>query len=143
MRHGGGHVGRGVALAQLQDAAGVVRGRPWVGLDEAAQEIAGRLAEREEVLADDLQRSASAVQARWPVRGEHAVAALAPGQKLMVGDAGQVRPVDEELVLGDAHRQQRGHVLVGDAVPIAVPVDEALDRAQAVDDPRGVEGVLG
>jgi hypothetical protein len=42
-----------------------------------------------------------------------------------------------------AHRKQRRDVLVGDAVAIAVPVDEALDRAQAVDHPRGVEGVPG
>jgi len=72
----GRDVGRSVTLAQLQDAPGVVRGRSRVGLDEAAQEVAGHFVEREEVLADDVERRARAGQPRWPVRLEHA--ALAP-----------------------------------------------------------------
>ena len=53
----------------------------------------------------------------------------------------QVGLVDEELVLGDAHRQDVGDVLVGQRIPVALPGDEALDVAQPVEHAGGVVGV--
>ncbi len=77
------------------------------------------------------------------MRADHAGGALASGQELVVCDARQRRSVDKELALGDAHRDQRGHVLIGHAVAIALPAHEAVDRAQSVHDARGIEGVFG
>ena len=66
---------------------------------------------------------------------------LAAGRELVARDAGEVGGVDEELALGDADRQDVGDVVVGDGVGVALPGDEAVDGAEAVDDARGVVGV--
>jgi len=60
-----------------------------------------------------------------------------------VRHAGEPGAVHVKLVLRDAHWEQRRDMLVGDAVAIAVPAHEAVDRAQPVHDARGVEGMLG
>ena len=44
-------------------------------------------------------------------------------------------------MLGDAHREDVGDILVGQRVPVALPGDEALDAAQLVEHARGVVGV--
>ena len=75
--------------------------------------------------------------------GRRDVRAGAARRELVARDAAQVGGVDEELVLGDAHGQEVGHVLVRHGVAVAVPGDEAVDAAHAVDDPRGVVRVRG
>lgn len=62
---------------------------------------------------------------------------------LVMGRKGEIGAVDEELVLGDAHGQDLGDVVVWDGVLIPVPGDEAVDGADAVDDPGGVVGMAG
>ena len=68
------------------------------------------------------------------------LAGAAWGQ-LVSRDAPQVGGVDEQLVLGDAHGQDIGDVLIGDSVAISIEGDEAVDGADAVDDAGGVVGV--
>ncbi len=43
------------------------------------------------------------------------------------------RLVDEELILSDTNGQDVGHVVIGDGIAIAIPVDEAIDSANTVD----------
>src|SRR2546428_469666 len=47
--------------------------------------------------------------------------------ELMMSDACQVGGIDEQLPLGDAYGEDVRHVVVGDRVSIALPVDEAVD----------------
>ena len=61
-----------------------------------------------------------------------------PLGELVCGDTLEVGRVDVQLMLGDAQRQDVGDVLVGHGIPVAAVVDEAVDGAGAVDDPRGV-----
>ncbi len=62
-------------------------------------------------------------------------------QERVARDTGQVGLVDEQLVLGNAHREDLGDVLVGKRVPNSFPRDEALDVAQLVEHAGGVEWV--
>src|SRR5262249_57091860 len=83
---------------------------------------------------------AFAARGRVVAGGVELVAGAARGE-LVAGDAAEVGGVDEQLALGDAHGQDVGHVLVGDGVAVAFPVDEAVDAANAVGDAGGVVGV--
>jgi hypothetical protein len=67
--------------------------------------------------------------------------AFAASRKLVARDALQVGCVDEELLLRDPHGEDVRHVVVGNGVAIAIPIDEAIDAANAVDDTGGVVGM--
>ena len=64
--------------------------------------------------------------------------ASATRSELVASDAPQIRRVDEELALRDAHRQDVRDVLVRDGVLIARPRDEAINAAYTVYDARRV-----
>jgi hypothetical protein len=59
----------------------------------------------------------------------------------MPSNAGEVGGVDEEFALGHPHRQNLGDVVIGNGVAITLPVDETVDAAHAIGDPRGVVGM--
>jgi hypothetical protein len=67
----------------------------------------------------------------------------AAGSELVSSDATEVSGVHEQLVLGDANRKDVGHVVVGNRVAIALPVDESVDAAEAVDHSSRVVGMAG
>src|SRR5262249_14783449 len=99
-------------------------------------------------LAEALERGGELVEidgalaprGRMVTRWIELVAGTARGE-LVARDATEVGGVDEQLALGGAHGQDVGHVLVGDGVAVAVPVDEAIDAADTVGDTGGVVGV--
>ena len=120
-----------VAGAQHQDAARLVAPHPrWTGTEQPEERDATRpqAVERHGELAEVHRAPA----ARW--RMETLGVELVPGaarRELVARDARQVGGVHEQLALGDAHRQDVGHVVVGHGVAIALPVDEAVDAAHA------------
>jgi len=61
--------------------------------------------------------------------------------ELMASDAGEIGGVHEQFGLSDAQGQDVGDVGVGDGIAIAVPIDKAIDAAEAIDDARRVVGV--
>lgn len=66
---------------------------------------------------------------------------LEPGAfrgELVMSDACEIGGVDEELALGDADGKDVGDVVVRNCIPIPLPIDEAVDAAEAVGDARGV-----
>lgn len=129
-------VGR-VAGAQEQELAGVVAGEARRRGGEAGEEGGGVLAHVVEGLAQLVE--VGAVPVPWrvdPLRVD--VEPRAPPRQLVARDAAQVGGVHEELALRHAHRQDVGHVVIRHRVLVAVPGDEAVDGADAVDDARGV-----
>ncbi len=58
--------------------------------------------------------------------------------KLVAREAGETRAIDEELRLCDAQREEIGHVVVVDGVPVSHPLDVAVDAAEAIGDARRV-----
>jgi hypothetical protein len=136
-------VGGGEALAQEQDLARVVARLPRrMGAEQAGEEGRGHRAHLLESGAQ-LVEVDDAAAPRLVRAGRGDVRAGAARRELVARDAAQVGGVDEELMLRDAHGQEVGHVLVRHGVTVAVPRDEAVDAAHAVDDPRGVVGVRG
>ena len=136
-------VGGVVALAQEQDLARVVaptRGGPALleaGRRRRRARPCSSKATRELVEID----GALALAAAGGGRRDRACRPAPRGASSWRAMQREVGGVDEELVLGDAHRQDVGDVLVGHGVAVAVPGDEAVDVADAVDDARGVVGV--
>ena len=53
-------------------------------------------------------------------------------------DAMEICGVDEELVLRNAHRQDVCDMVIRNGVTVTIPIDEAIDAANAVDDASGV-----
>ncbi len=136
-------VGGGEALAQEQDLARVVARLPRrMGPEQTGEKGRGHRAHLLESDAQLVEVDDSAAPRLVRARRRH-VRAGAARRELVARDAAQVGGVDEELVLRDADGQEVGHVLVRHRVAVAVPRDEAVDAAHAVDDPRGVVGVHG
>jgi len=136
-------VGGGEALAEEEDLSGVVTGELGRGrAHEAGEEGRGQgphlLEGHPQLVEVDHTTPPRLVRAR-----RRDVRAGAARRELVTRDAAQVGGVDEELVLRDADGQEVGHMLVGHGVAVAVPRDEAVDAAHAVDDARGVVGVRG
>ena len=137
----GGEVVGGEALAKQEDLACLVPPDPRRSSAHEAEEARG-------VLAHLLEGEAELVEIHRALAPRSRMKAsrvepepLAAGRELVARDAGEVRGVDEELALGDADRQDVGDVVVGHGVGVTLPGDEAIDGADAVDDPRGVVGV--
>ena len=137
----GVEIGGGEALAEQEDLAGLVAPDPRRPGAHEAEEARGVFAHLLEGAAE-LVEVHEAVAARARVEpGRVEPEPLAAGRELVACDAGEVGGVDEELALGDADRQDVGDVVIGHGVGVAFPGDEAVDGADAVDDPRGVVGV--
>lgn len=117
-----------VCPAQKKYVAGMVASRAWQAFLEGGKEGGGGLTELCEGAAQ-LIEVRSAVGMRRPVTGQDRALLSTATTKLVSRDAGQVGLVDEELVLGDAHWQDLGDIIVGQRVPVAFPGDEALDVA--------------
>ena len=134
-------VGGVVAGAQQEDLPSVMGPDPGGQGGELIEEGRGVLAhllKRRSELVDVDGRLAvgSSVQAERVI-----LLATTAGTKLVAREAGEVGPVDEELGLGDAQREEVGDVVVRDGVAIALPVDVAVDAAEAVGDTGRVVGV--
>lgn len=134
-------IGSVVAGAQDEDAPCLVapdaRGPGGEQPEERGSALAEALKRGGELVEID---GALAPRGRMVTRGIELVAGATRGE-LVARDATEVGGVDEQLALGDAHGQDVGHVLVGDGVAVAVPVDEAVDAADAVGNAGGVVGV--
>lgn len=131
----------GVAGAQNEDAPRLVApDARWPGGEQSKEH--GR------ALAHALERSGELVEIdgalaarRWMVAGRVELRARASRRELVARDAPEVGRVDEELALRHAHGQDIGHMLVRDGVPVALPIHEAVDAANAVRDASGVVGM--
>lgn len=117
-----------VGFAQSQDPASMVARRARQAFLESTKEGGPGLAELGEGAAH-LVDVGSAVGVRRPMTGQDRPLLSTATPKLVPRDAGQVSLVDEEFVLGDAHRQDLGDVVVGQRVPVAIPGKESLDVA--------------
>jgi hypothetical protein len=142
MRQRADEVCRVEAGAERQDAPGVVPGRSRQGLLQCGEEARRGIAKLCEGTAQLIEVRAAVGQA-GPVAGKRRVLAGATRLELVARDAGQVRLVDPQLLLGHPHRQDLGDVLVGQGVAIAIPGEVALDVAQPVKHASGVVGVAG
>lgn len=129
------------ALPQEQDLTGLTA--PNAGSAEAhqAEEGGGALAHALEGDLDLVQVDGAPAVGRRMELGGIELETLTAWSELVACDALQVGRIDEELALGHAHRQQIGDVIVRNGVPIALPVDETVDAADAVHDTGGVVGV--
>ena len=56
----------------------------------------------------------------------------------MASNATQVSCIDEELMLGDSHGNDVGDMVIRHGISVAVPVDEAINTADAVNDASSV-----
>lgn len=137
----GVEVGRRVALAEEQDLARLMS-------PDAHRSPAHELEEGGGVLSHLLEGDAELVEIDRALASRGRVQSggveLEPEsarRELVARDTGQVGGIDEELSLSDADRQQVGDMVVGDRVGVALPGDEAVDGAEAINDTRGVVGV--
>jgi len=119
VRQGADEVVGAEALAQREDLARVVPGRPGLRLLERGQKHGGALVEGGEGRPELLEVGA-AVGVPWAVPVEDRSLLRAARQQRVSGDAGQVRAVDEELVLGDAQRQDRSAGFARSPKPSAI-----------------------
>jgi hypothetical protein len=128
----------GVAGAQNEDAPCLVSPDARGPGGEQPEEHGGTLAHALERSGELVEIDGALAAGRWMVAGGVELRARASRGELMARDAPEVGRVDEELALGDAHGHDVGHMLVGDGVPVTLPVDEAVDAAHAVGDARRV-----
>lgn len=116
-----------VALAEEQDLSDLCAPHPCAAEADEAEELGGALAHRLEGEPDLLEvDGAPSLGRRMEPSGVDLEAGSARAE-LVARDQAQVGGVDEELTLGDPHRDKVGDVLVRDGVAIATPVDEAVD----------------
>ena len=138
---GGVEIGGGEALSEQQDLARLMcpqARRPGAHEAEEAGGVPSHVLEGDTEL---VEVEGALLSGPGVEPGRIEPEPLATGDELVARDAGEVCGVDEELALGDADGQDIGHVVVGHGVGVALPGDEAVDRADAVDDARGVVGV--
>jgi Uma2 family endonuclease len=131
----------GVASAQHEDAARLVAPDPWRARAQQPEERGRPRTQAVERHGELIEIHRALAARRWMEARRVELEPEAARRELVASDARQVGGVDEQLVLGDAHRQDVGHVVVGNGVAIAFPVDEAVDAAHAIEDARGVVGV--
>jgi len=129
------------AGAQDEDTAGVMG-------PDARRPGAHQAEERGAALTDAVEGAGELVEIESALAPRRRVETLgidhaprATGSELVTSNALEVGTVDDELALGDAHGEQIGDVVVADGVPVALPIDEAIDAADAVSDLRRVVGV--
>jgi len=128
-----------VALAQQHDPARLPRPCARSAGAQLAEEVGSPLAHAPESDAElvSIDRIFVSLGDGMKTRGIELEGCTAR-RELVARDTPQVRGVDEELALRDAHRQDVGDVLVRDGVLIARPRNEAVDAAYAVHDARCV-----
>ncbi len=136
----GAEVGGGVALAQEQDLASVVAGEAALGGGEAGEEAGSVEADVGEGLLDLGEVGAAAIPG-WVDELRIDVHPSAARREFVARHEPEIGGVDEELVLGDADREDLGDVVVGDGVAVAVDGDEAVGAADAIEDAGRVVGV--
>jgi hypothetical protein len=112
-------VGGIVAVAQRQHLARVVAGRAGRVLLQRRQEGGGRLTESAEG-ASQLVECRAALGMWWTMSVDNGLQLGTPRQQRVARDTAQIGRVDEQLLLGDAHRQDVGDVRVGQRIPIAL-----------------------
>jgi len=137
----GVEVGGVVAGAQNEDAARLVAPDANRPRGEKPEEQGRALAHALECTGELIEIDRALAARRRMVAGGVELHARASWRELVARDAPEVRRVDEELALGDAHGQDVGHVVVRDRVPVAFPIHETIDAAQAVRDASGVVGM--
>ncbi len=126
------------AGTKAEDEARLMKIQPRRGLAHELEELGGTLAHALECLAQLVSIGGRAMSRGWVKAVRVELEALSAGGKLMASDAAQIGAVDEQLVLGDAHGQDVGDMVVGHRVAIALPVDEAVDAADSVGDTGGI-----
>lgn len=126
------------AGAKAEDEARLMKIQPRRGLAHELEELGGTLAHALECPAQLVGIGGRAMSRGWVKAVRVELEALSAGGKLMASDAAQIGAVDEQLVLGDAHGQDVGDMVVGHRVAIALPVDEAVDAADSVGDAGSV-----
>src|SRR6185437_4276740 len=141
MAERGVEIGGGVAGTQNEDAPRLVAPDARGPGGEQPEERGGPLAHALEGGGELVEIDGTRAARRGMVTGGIELRARASWRELVAGDAPKVGGIDEELALGDADGQDVGHVLVRDRVPVALPIDEAVDAANAVRDASGVVGV--
>jgi hypothetical protein len=134
VREGGVEIERVEACTELKDAAGLMSPDARGTCAEEAEEARGAFAHALEGDGEliEVDRALAAWRRMEAARIELLAGALRG--ELVARDAGEIRGVDEELPLRDADGQDVGDVVVRDGVAVALPVDEAVDAADAVDD---------
>src|ERR1035438_10205335 len=122
-------------------AGSSLRPSPRGGSSWRAMQIGGALAHSLEGDVELVEIDGALALGGRMEAGRVELEALPAGGELVARNATQVGRVDEELTLRDAHGQDVGHVVVGNGVAIAIPIDEAVDAAYAVDDACGIVGM--
>ena len=112
VREGGEQRGGVVTFAQSKNLARVVSGRAMFAFLERDQEGGGRGTEIGEGAAQ-LVEIPAALSMSWTMSVENGLELGATRQQRVAGDTAQIGLVDEQLMLGDAHREDIGDVLVG------------------------------
>lgn len=139
----GVEVGGVVALTEHENLSKLVNPLAnWAGAREQ-EKVVGTLPHLVEGHAELIEIDRTVAARRWVVTMGVELVAAAAWSKLVSSDTAQVGGVHEQLVLGDANREDVGHVVVWNRVAIPFPVDEAVDAAHAVDDPSRIVGVSG
>ena len=105
-------VGGVVTFTQSKNLARVVTGRSMRVFLERREESGGRITEIGEG-ATQLVEIRAPLAAWWTMAVEDRLAPGATRQQRVAGDTAQIGLVDEQLVLGDAHREDIGDVVVG------------------------------
>lgn len=131
----------GVTLAQEQDAPGAVAPLARGCGAEPPKELCGVLAHLLEGRANliEVDGRASAITSMETLRID--LQATSSWSELVGCNALEIGGVHEELALGDAYGEQIGDVVVGNGVAICLPVDKAVDVAEAIGDAGGVIAV--
>ena len=132
-----------VACAEQENLAGVVRpDARRVRCGKHRQECGGAVAHLLEGGAELVDVDGGLASGARMQAERVDLLAAATRAKLVAREAGEARPVDEELRLRNAQREEVGHVVIGDGVPVSHPLDVAVDAAEAIRDARGVVGML-
>lgn len=134
-------VGGGIALAQEEDLARLVAPEPRHAEEHQSKERGGLLAHARECNVEllEIEWTLSLWLGMKTRRIE--LQSLAATNELVARDASQIGGIDEELVLGNAQGKNVCDLVVGDSVAVSIPVDEAVDSADAIDDASGVVGM--
>lgn len=127
--------------AKEENAARLVAPNAWRAGAQQTEEGGSALAHALECAGEAIEIDRTLSARRWMETGRIELEPRASRRELVARDAGEVGGVDEQLALRDAHGEDVGDVVVGDGVTVALPVDEAVDAAEAIGNARGVVGV--
>lgn len=139
MSEGGVDVFGGVACTQEQDLASLMaRGGLRTTAAHQSEKLAGALPHVGESDLELVQVHGALALGLRVKPGGIELEPLSTTYKLVTGDTFKISRVDEELALGNADRENVCHMVIGHRIPVAVPINEAVDPADPIDDTGGV-----